>query len=217
MEHKKYLFISGTSESGKSYASKYLESIIPRSIHIKMRDVLWRLYKEKNNKLEYYKWMKYEEKNNPFDFWSSFIEIANAMSEDKKVVIMDTLHGKDSIFQLYEILGEQLNLLYIDAQFELRVCREYNKIIKSNKYIDYNELLHIVKRKDEEKVKMGLLELKYLVYDINKNLRVDYKMENTSFTYVIENDGTLDEFHERLNTFASDYIDNSKVFIIKKW
>lgn len=182
-----------------------------------MRDVLWRLYKEKNNKLEYYKWMKYEEKNNPFDFWSSFIEIANAMSEDKKVVIMDTLHGKDSIFQLYEILGEQLNLLYIDAQFELRVCREYNKIIKSNKYIDYNELLHIVKRKDEEKVKMGLLELKYLVYDINKNLRVDYKMENTSFTYVIENDGTLDEFHERLNTFASDYIDNSKVFIIKKW
>ncbi len=60
--------------------------------------------------------------------WDRYIVKDDEMSGDKEIVIMDTMYGIKTIKYLYSKLGDNLGVLFIDADFNKRVEREYNRL-----------------------------------------------------------------------------------------
>ena len=44
--------------------------------------------------------------------------------DDKSIIILDTMYGVQGMIELFNILGNKVNLLYLDAPFNDRVIRE---------------------------------------------------------------------------------------------
>ena len=98
-----------------------------------------------------------------------------------------------------------MHILYIDANLKNRVIREYAKLMKEGKNISLEEVLERTYKKDKEKEKFGLQKIKTLVKD-NVGI-VKMQGEGNLYPTIIDNNGSLDELHRKLE----EYINNIKI------
>ena len=104
---------------------------------------------------------------------------------------MDTLRKPKSALILSEILNEKMKILYIEASLKNRVIREYKKLKQEGIEVTMEEVIQRTKNKDIEKEKNGLIELRNMVKEKN----------GEKFSYIINNDGNIDELHKKLDEF----------------
>ena len=124
------------------------------------------------------------------------------MSEEKEIIIMDTLRKPESTIILHRLLGERMSILYIEASLKNRVVREYIKLGKEGKNTSIEGVKERTREKDIEKNRAGLKQIRALKKGINGELEID---ENgPSYAYIINNDGTIEELHEKLVSFIHE-------------
>ena len=191
---KKYIFITGTSESGKSMISEYISKKYKYAIHIKMRDIIRKMYDNANTNVEYEKWQEDFEKTQREKFWNYYLEVANKMAGENTLIVMDTLRKEESLKILNKLIYDDIMLLYIDADFESRAKREYNRLKKQND-INYELIKSNTIKKDEEKQIQGLTKI--LKYIENNNLK---------YAYIIYN-------NDSIKNFQKSVIEKIKVFL----
>lgn len=138
--------------------------------------------------------------DNTEQFWREYIDTAEQMSEGKSIIIMDTLRKPESALILSELLNEKMRILYIEASLKNRVIREYIKLKKEGKEPSVEDVMRRTQDKDFEKEKCGLKGIRNLIKGQDGKL----KLEGTGelFAHIINNDGTIDELHEKLNQFV---------------
>ena len=194
-EDKKYIFITGKSESGKSMISEYISKNYKRAIHIKMRDIIKEMYKEYDTKLSYEEWQEELENKQREFFWKTYINMANKIAKEHNIIVMDTLRKKETLVVINKLAGNNnIMLLYIDAKFEYRVNREYKRLNKEDN-ISYEQIKLNTLKKDKEKEQYGLIQiLNYLKED---------KMKHG---YIIYNNGTIEDFKKNID-------DKIKIFL----
>lgn len=193
--NKKFVFITGPSESGKSGAAEYMEKSFDDIIHLKMRDVI----KIANSNVE----------DNTEQFWKEYIDTAEQMSEGKSIIIMDTLRKPKSALILSELLNERMKILYIEASLKNRVIREYIKLKKEGKEFSMEDVMQRTKDKDIEKERCGLKEIRKLIKGQGGKLQLEGNGD--LFSNIINNDGTIDELHEKLNQFVLELQKENKM------
>ena len=225
MENKKFIFVTGPSESGKSGGINYIIDNYSENIkHLKIRNIFPEVYKEANSELEFQEWYDYEYEHNFEQFWDNYIKKASEMSGDKDVVIMDTMYGLKSIQYLYSKLGDNLGVLYIDADLENRIMREYTRLrtdsVRSSRKADLTVTIEDVTKKtmekDKAKRKKETFEYKDLVYGEGGIVVGNRKVEE-SFSYVIENNGTEEELYRSLDEYVIKVLlSNKEKKLIKK-
>lgn len=220
MNNKKFIFVTGPSESGKSGGINYLVDNYSDDIkHLKIRNIFPEVYKDSNSDLKFQEWYDTEYENNFEHLWDEYIKKADEMSGDKKIVIMDTMYGVKTIKYLFSKLKENLGVLYIDADFNNRVLREFKRLRtdsvrgtrKADLSITIEQVIEKTKKKDELKGKKETFEYKNLVYsEDSKDILVGNRKINIPFSYVINNDGSLEQFYEALDEFAKKEIAKRK-------
>ena len=186
MKNKKFIFVTGPSESGKSGGINYIIDNYGDEIkHLKIRNVFPEVYKESNTDLDFQEWYDYEYQNNFESFWDRYI---------KKV---------------YSLLGNNLGVLYIDADFDKRIFREYTRLrtdsTRSSRKADLTVTLEDVTKKtiekDSSKQKKETFEYRDLVYR-NDCIEVGDRDTEEPFSFLIENNGSESEFHEMLDDYV---------------
>ncbi len=220
MSNKKFIFVTGPSESGKSGGINYIADNYSDDIkHLKIRNIFPEVYKDSNSNLEFQEWYDTEYENNFEQLWDRYIKKADEMSGDKKIVVMDTMYGIKTIKYLFSKLKEDLGVLYIDADFNNRVMREFQRLRtdsvrgtrKADLSITIEQVIEKTKKKDESKGKKETFEYKNLVYsEDSEEILVGNREINMPFSYVINNNGSLKQFHEALDEFATKEIDKRK-------
>lgn len=192
----RYIFITGTSESGKSMIAEYIANEYNDSVHIKIRDVIKRMYEESDKRAKYEEWQEKFENTQKEQFWDLYLRVVDEMAMKSSLIVMDTLRKKESLEVLNKLTNGNIMLLYIDAKFEYRVKREYDRLSKE-KNVSYEQVKLNTMKKDKEKEKMGLIEI--LQYIKNDNLK---------YGYVISNNGSLKNFQkcidEKMKIFLGD-------------
>lgn len=192
----RYIFITGTSESGKSMIAEYIANEYKDSVHIKIRDVIKRMYEESDKSAKYEEWQEKFENTQKEQFWDLYLRVADEMAMKSSLIVMDTLRKKESLEVINKLINGNIMLLYIDAKFEYRVKREYDRLSKE-KNVSYEQVKLNTIKKDKEKEKMGLIEI--LQYIKNDNLK---------YGYVISNNGSLKDFQkcidEKMRIFLGD-------------
>lgn len=186
-EDKKYIFITGKSESGKSMISEYISKNYKRAIHIKMRDIIKEMYKEYDTKLSYEEWQEELENNQREFFWKTYINMTNRISKKHNLIVMDTLRKKETLEVINNLVGNNIMLLYIDAKFESRVNREYNRLNKEDT-ISYEQVKLNTLKKDKEKEQYGLVQILNYI-----------KKGKMKYGYIIYNNGTIEDFEKNVN------------------
>lgn len=186
-EDKKYIFITGKSESGKSMISEYISKNYKRAIHIKMRDIIKEMYKEYDTKLSYEEWQEELENNQREFFWKTYINMTNRISKKHNLIVMDTLRKKETLEVINNLVGNNIMLLYIDAKFESRVNREYNRLNKEDT-ISYEQVKLNTLKKDKEKEQYGLVKILNYI-----------KKGKMKYGYIIYNNGTIEDFEKNVN------------------
>ena len=221
---RKFVFVTGPSESGKSGGVNYLAANYAENIkHLKIRNIFPEVYKDSGSTKEFQEWYDYEYENNFESLWDRYIQKASDMSGDKKIVIMDTMYGVKTIKYLYSKLGENLGVLFIDADFEKRVEREYNRLRTDSPFSDrkadltvtMGEVLAQTNRKDASKRKKETFEYRDLVY-CNDTIAVGDREKEKPFSYLINNNGTLEEFYQQLDTYAAKLLKETKGKVMVK-
>ena len=194
MEDKKYIFVTGPSESGKSGGINYIIDNYGDEIkHLKIRNIFPEIYKESKSKLDYQEWYDYEYQNDFENFWDRYIKKASEMSENKSIIIMDTMYGVKSIKYLYSKLGNNLGVLYIDADLKKRILREYTRLrtdsTRSSRKADLSVTIDDVTKKtldkDASKKEKETFEYRDLVYRDNC-IDVGDRNVEVPFSYLIE-------------------------------
>lgn len=216
MNDKKFIFVTGPSESGKSGGINYIVDNYSEYIkHLKIRNIFPEVYKDSKSHLSFQEWYDFEYENNFENLWDKYIEKADEMSENKKIVIMDTMYGVKTIKYLYSKLKENLGVLYIDADFNKRVIREFKRLRtdsvhgtrKADLSITIEDVAEKTRKKDASKRKKETFEYKDLVYsDSADDIIIGDRNIDNPFSYLIINDGSLDEFHQKLDAFAKQEI-----------
>ena len=167
------------------------------------------MYKDSGSTKEFQKWYDYEFENNFESLWDRYIAKADKMSGDKEIIIMDTMYGVKTIKYLYSKLEENLGVLFIDAEFNKRVEREYNRLRtdstisdrKADLTITMEEVAEKTKKKDASKRKKETFEYRDLVY-FGDTIIVGDREQETPFSYLIDNNGTLQDFYSELDKYA---------------
>ena len=218
---KIFIFVAGTSESGKSGGINYIKDNYSEVQHIKIRDVFPKVYEDTFSNLSFEEWQNFEETRDLNNFWRLFVDkVYEIVDDDKSIIILDTMYGVDGMIELYNILGDKVNLLYIDAPFNERVIREYNRLrtdsVNGIKKADINITLEdVVERtikKDEKKNKKGADKLPKLTYSPDaKTIRIAETGEK--FTFVINNNGTIEEFYNALDNYMMEKLIQAKTKI----
>lgn len=186
-EDKKYIFITGKSESGKSMISEYISKKYKEAIHIKMRDIIKEMYKEYDTKLSYEEWQEELENNQREFFWKTYINMANKIAKEHTLIVMDTLRKKETLEVINKLAGNNIMLLYIDAEFEYRVNREYNRLNKEDN-ISYEQIKINTLKKDKEKEQYGLIQILNCL-----------KADKMKHGYIIYNNGTIEDFKNNID------------------
>lgn len=213
---KEIIFVAGTSESGKSGGINYLKDKYSNIQHIKIRDVFPKVYEDTQSRLSFDEWQKAEEEERDLNnFWRLFVNKLYEMIEpERDIIILDTMYGAKGMIELYNILGDKVHLLYIDAPFDERVAREYKRLRmdsprgtrKADLSITIEDIVERTIKKDKKKNSKGANKLKTLSYsNDDKTLEIDGS--GRKFAYLINNKGTIEEFHYMLDEYL-DYIKN---------
>ncbi len=219
--NKKFIFVAGTSESGKSGGINYLKDNYSEIQHIKIRDVFPKVYEDTFSKLSFEEWQNFEESRDLNNFWKLFVNKVYEMVDDNKsIIILDTMYGVDGMIELYNILGDKVNLLYIDAPFNDRVIREYNRLRsdsingtrKADLTITIDDIIERTINKDRKKNKKGADKLPLLTYSVD-NSSIEIGGSGKQFTTIINNDGTIDNFYVMLDNYINSKLTKSKEYV----
>lgn len=208
-KEKEIIFVAGTSESGKSGGINYLKDKYSNVQHIKIRDVFPKVYEDTQSDLPFDEWQKIEEERDLNNFWRLFVNKVYEMANpEQDIIILDTMYGVNGMIELYNILGDKVNLLYIDAPFDDRVMREYIRLRtdsprgtrKADLSVTIEDIVERTIKKDKKKNSRGAHKLKTLTYsDDDKTLEIDGS--GRKFAYLINNEGTIEEFHSSLDEY----------------
>lgn len=224
---KKFIFVTGPSESGKSGGINYIIDNYGEKIkHLKIRNVFPEVYKDSNSSLEFQEWYDSEYVNSFESLWDRYIAKADEMSDGFDIVIMDTMYGVKTIKYLYKKLHDNLGVLYIDADYDKRVEREYYRLRtdsprgtrKADLTITMDDVKEKTNKKDLSKKKKETFEYKNLVYR-DDTIEVGNRVYEEPFSYLINNNGTLEEFQNNLDLFAQreiNMIKENKAHILSK-
>lgn len=209
--NKEIVFVAGTSESGKSGGINYLKDKYDEIQHIKIRDVFPKVYEDTQTNLSFEEWQDVEEKRDLNNFWRLFVNKVYEMANpEKSIIILDTMYGVDGMIELYKILGDKVNLLYIDAPFNDRVMREYLRLRtdsprgtrKADLSVTIEDVVERTIKKDKKKNSRGANKLKELRYSADyKSLEIGGLGEQ--FTYLINNDSNIDNFYSALDKYIN--------------
>ncbi|MCI5702157.1 MAG: hypothetical protein MR266_05265 [Erysipelotrichaceae bacterium] len=219
--NKIFIFVAGTSESGKSGGINYLKDNYSEIQHIKIRDVFPKVYEDTFSKLSFEEWQNFEENRDLNNFWKLFVNKVYEMVDDNKsIIILDTMYGVEGMIELYNILGDKVNLLYIDAPFNDRVMREYNRLrsdsIKSTRKADLtitiDDIIERTIKKDRKKNKRGADKLPLLTYSVD-NSSIEIGGTGEQFTTIINNDGTIDDFYIMLDNYINSKLKKSNEYV----
>ncbi len=208
---QKFIFVTGPSESGKSGAVIHMTRKFPGEVkHLKIRNIFREMYERTNKEMSYEDWYQEQTTEKFEEFWDNYIKTAKDLGEGADIVVMDTLYGVNEIKFLHSRLGKNVGLLYIDAPLQDRITREYTRLRTDSPYSDrkadltvtWEQIEEQTKRKDEKKKKAGAFDLKRLAINENGKLEIN---DNAlvHFADVINNDGTLEEFENKLDKFIS--------------
>ncbi len=220
---KIFIFVAGTSESGKSGGINYLKDNYSEIQHIKIRDVFPKVYEDTFSKLSFEEWQNFEENRDLNNFWKLFVNKVYEMVDDNKsIIILDTMYGVQGMVELYNILGNKVNLLYIDAPFDDRVMREYNRLRsdsingtrKADLTITIEDIIERTIKKDGKKNKKGADKLPLLTYNADCS-SIEIGGSGEQFTTIINNDGTIDDFHIMLDNYINSKLVKSKEYVKK--
>ena len=216
-----FIFVAGTSESGKSGGINYIKDNYSEVQHIKIRDVFPKVYEDTFSNLSFEEWQNFEETRDLNNFWRLFVNKVYEMADDdKNIIILDTMYGVDGMIELYNILGDKVNLLYIDAPFNERFMREYNRLRtdsingarKADLSITIEDVVERTIKKDKKKNKKGAVHLPKLSYSTDgKTIKIDESGEK--FTFTIDNNGTIEEFYSALDSYITQKLVQSKRLI----
>lgn len=225
---KKFIFVTGPSESGKSGGINYIiDNYGDTFKHLKIRNIFPEVYKDSHSELDFQTWYNEEYQNNFENLWDRYIKKADEMSGDFDVVIMDTMYGLKTIKYLYEKLGDSLGVLYIDADYQLRVKREFDRLRtdsprgtrKADLTITIEDVKNRTLTKDRSKSLKETFEYRDLVY-YGDSIIVGDRNKEVPFSYLINNNGTIEDFHNALDCFATTQLsllrNNSNERIRKK-
>ena len=221
--NKVFIFVAGTSESGKSGGINYLKARYPEVQHLKIRDIFPMVYKDTFSKLTFEEWQNIEEMRDLNNFWRLFVnKVFEIVDDRKKIIVLDTMYGIDGMIELYNILKDKVNLLYIDAPFEQRVIREYNRLrtdsINGTRKADLNITIEDVTertlKKDKKKNKKGADKLPKLSYSLDQQTIGVSDMGNL-FPTIINNDGTIEEFYEKLDNYMELILNKTEKHIME--
>lgn len=220
---KIFIFVAGTSESGKSGGINYIKDNYSEVQHIKIRDVFPKVYEDTFSNLSFEEWQNFEETRDLNNFWRLFVNKVYEMADDNKnIIILDTMYGVEGMIELYNILGDKVNLLYIDAPFNERVLREYNRLRtdsisgtrKADLSITIEDIIERTIKKDKKKNKKGADQLPKLSYSVDgKTIKIDDSGEK--FTFIIDNNGTLEEFYSALDNYIMQKLVQSQKLVRK--
>ena len=204
----KYVFVSGPSESGKSGGVNYIASKFSNVLHLKIRNVFRELYEQSESKLCYEDWYESNCQISLKQFWINFILKVNEEFDEKfDVVMLDTMYGIAPLQCLYDILGEKISVLYIDADEHLRIMREFNRLRKDSNNSDrkadmsitFEEVENNTRKKDEKKKTNQMFDYPRL---FKKDGKLVLDNSNVSdITFVITNNGSEEEFKAKLDTY----------------
>ena len=197
--NNEFIFVTGPSESGKSGAAKYLEQKFSNVKHLKMRDIIGNFASLEDDSTE--------------KFWREYINTSVSMSNNSPIIIMDTLRKTESAIILKKLLGNKMQILYIDADFKNRVIREYFKLLQEGKTVSLQEIIEKTQKKDLEKEKYGLSNIKNLSENENGMLTINPQGKN--FVNILYNNGTKEEFYKQLDNVIEkinnkNYIENER-------
>ena len=209
---QKFIFVTGPSESGKSGAVIHMTRKFPGEVkHLKIRNIFREMYERTNKEMSYEDWYQEQTTEKFEEFWDNYIKTAKDLGEGADIVVMDTLYGVNEIKFLHSRLGKNVGLLYIDAPLQDRITREYTRLRTDSPYSDrkadltvtWKQIKEQTKRKDKKKKKAGAFDLKRLAINENGKLEIN---DNAlvHFADVINNDGTLEEFEDKLDKFISE-------------
>lgn len=201
------MFVTGPSESGKSGAVNYLKNNNSDIKHLKIRNVFQEIYKDSSSSLEYKEWYENESLNNFERFWINYIAKVNELSVGYPIVVMDTMYGLKEIKFLYKLLKDDLVVLYIDADKDKRVQREYIRLRTDSIYSDrkadltitIKDILKKTNEKDTKKARLETFEYKNLRYTKSG---IDFCEYGELFSYVVDNNYSLEQLYRNLDTFA---------------
>ena len=217
-DNKIFIFVAGTSESGKSGGINYLKDNYSEIQHIKIRDVFPKVYEDTFSNLSFEDWQNFEESRNLNNFWKLFINKVYEIADDSKsIIILDTMYGVEGMIELYNILGDKVNLLYIDAPFNERVIREYKRLRsdsingtrKADLTVTIDDIIERTIKKDKKKNKKGAYKLPLLTYSTDRQT-IEINGTGEQFTTIINNDSTLENFHYMLDNYIKPKLTNLK-------
>ena len=220
LKEKEIVFVGGTSESGKSGGINYILDNYPEVQHVKIRDVFPMVYQDTLTNLSYEEWQDREEKRDLNNFWRLFVnKLGEIVQEDKKIIILDTMYGVNGMIELYQILGERVHLLYIDAPLEDRVMREYRRLRtdsekgtrKADLTITIEDVEKRTVKKDAKKNKLGADKLPFLSYQGENFDRIEINPNGEKFTDIINNDKTLVDFFYDLDAYIGNILSKKQV------
>lgn len=117
-------------------------------------------------------------------------------------------------------MGDKVNLLYIDAPFNDRVIREYNRlrsdsingIRKADLTITIEDIIERTIKKDRKKNKKGAEKLSLLRYNVDGS-SIEIAGIGEQFTTIINNDGTIDNFHIMLDNYINSKLVKPKEYV----
>ena len=217
---KIFIFVAGTSESGKSGGINYLKDNYSEIQHIKIRDVFPKVYEDTFSKLSFEEWQNFEENRDLNNFWKLFVnKVYEMAADDKSIIILDTMYGVQGMIELFNILGDKVNLLYIDAPFNDRVIREYNRLRsdsingtrKADLTITIEDIIERTIKKDRKKNKKGADKLPLLRYNVDGS-SIEIAGIGEQFTTIINNNGTIDDFHIMLENYINSKLVKSREY-----
>ena len=220
LKEKEIVFVGGTSESGKSGGINYILDNYSEVQHVKIRDVFPMVYEDALTNLSFEEWQEREERRDLNNFWRLFVnKHGEIVQEGKKVIILDTMYGVDGMIELYQILGENVHLLYIDAPFEERIMREYRRLRrdsergtrKADLSITIEDIEKITAKKDAKKNKFGANKLPFLSFHGENFDRIEIDPNGERFTYFINNNKTLEDFYCELDIYMGIVLSKKQV------
>ncbi|WP_036464098.1 AAA family ATPase [Mycoplasmopsis sturni] len=150
----KIIFLAGMSESGKSTVGMFLEKELnyKRIKIIQIEKVLLENLgfpiSEKTSKEEFNDLLIYLHSQK--DTYSNFLKIIYALSKSKNIVL-ESLYRSDLFIQIQK-LHPKTFCLYLEADKEKRIAREFNKI-KKNQQISFEEMQKTFEQKENFKQK----------------------------------------------------------------
>lgn len=170
--------LGGLSESGKSTAGYYLQTLgvmRQKIIEIEKEMMIDRGYDLSNGLKDEFFINLYS--NNLNDVFDEFLWRLSIKMKKKKIgyVSLESLYRPEFAVYLKKRFGNRAINIYIECSFENRVLREFKKIKSQNIDISIDELKNLVFEKDKFKVNHNAAKVKDIADIIidNNNLSIE--------------------------------------------